>query len=737
MSRSSVGWITVKVGSAITATTGGCENDTTSCRSSTASNERSEQGTMEVLDISNPNVQLPWSSVAVCPSLVSDSQARALDQELVARRATDSKWYGFDGPRRRVQRYSFRDGDNHAHLPLPPPPTLVAIQQQLYQQTGLLATDVTVEEYTPLAHRPTELAAYDPSILSTFYAPPRTRHNHNCPCQSSPPSATSTSNESIPIDPTSKCSCFVLEIPLVIPQAPNDETESSLCFPELVQNWNQPAQQHAMCWNLQSTQHYTYVRLRHGVGMVKQGPMLWDWRSSRALAVQSVDLDSVIGEEVAPIVVRMLQFYRLATPEGEDNVLAEGEPNDRTDSFGHVPTQQGETERLRRLVEPVPPLGDLLTIIVTTSPIKSNPSTEVIERAMGTFVFGGLEFAYQCRKIIVCDGFRTQESEEVLPVSQGAERPHNKVSRRHNNDKQAMRNGIVTSQQADNYRQYKQNLRQLIADASQREQPSVFSNARLVELEERHGYGFALRHVLRNCIDTPFVCVVQHDRTFMRPTPVMATVHAMWYHTKVKYVGFSMRSNLMYRDIFLGKYGGGLHQQQQQEWNDMVLYLPQLCLSVTEYGPDGAPTEIMHVSSEKIRQNVVALAETYRGSAQAAVKKPASEENQCQLSLVPTMYWYDNVHVCDTKHYRDFVFDPSYKMCARGGFVEDKLSPVLKRTVERLGLKDGHSRFGCYLLDDHSGYFFTGHIDGGSYMSEKDRKELRASQNVTVREEQA
>jgi hypothetical protein len=69
--------------------------------------------------------------------------------------------------------------------------------------------------------------------------------------------------------------------------------------------------------------------------------------------------------------------------------------------------------------------------------------------------------------------------------------------------------------------------------------------------------------------------------------------------------------------------------------------------------------------------------------------------------------------------------------------VEDKLSPVLKRTVERLGLKDGHSRFGCYLLDDHSGYFFTGHIDGGSYMSEKDRKELRASQNVTVREEQA
>jgi hypothetical protein len=571
---------------------------------------------------------------------------------------------------------------------------LAAIQQQLYQQTGLLATDVTVEEYTPLSHRQTELAAYDPTILSTFYAPPRTQQNHNCPCLSLTPSAISTRNESIPVDVTSKCSCFVLEIPLVIP---NDE------------------------------QHYTYVRLRSGVGLVKQGPMLWDWRSSRALAVQSVD--PVVGEPVEPTVVRMLQFYRLAAPEGEDN--------DRTDSFGHVPTQQDEMERLRRLAEPVPPLGDLLTIIVTTSPIKSNPSTEVIERAMGTFVFGGLEFAHQCRKIIVCDGFRTQECEEVLPDGQGVGRPHNKVSRRHNNDKQAMRNGIVTSQQADNYLQYKQNLRRLIAEASHQEQPSVFLNAHLVELEERHGYGFALRHVLRNCIDTPFVCVVQHDRTFMRPTPVMATIHAMWHHAQVKYVGFSMRSNLMYRDIFLGKYGGGLHQQQQQEWNDMVLYLPQLCLPTTEYGTDGASTEIMHVSNEKIRQNIIALAETYRGSAQSAVRKPDRQEKHCQLSLVPTLYWYDNVHVCDTKHYRDFVFDPSYKMCARGGFVEDKLSPVLKRTVERLGLKEGHSRFGCYLLDDHSGYFFTGHIDGGSYISEKERKELRASQIVPVQEEQA
>ena len=55
------------------------------------------------------------------------------------------------------------------------------------------------------------------------------------------------------------------------------------------------------------------------------------------------------------------------------------------------------------------------------------------------------------------------------------------------------------------------------------------------------------------------------------------------------------------------------------------------------------------------------------------------------------------------------------------GFVEDKLSPVIVRTIERFGLKEGHSRFGCYLLDDHSGLFFTGHLDGGSYFTAEQR----------------
>lgn len=307
----------------------------------------------------------------------------------------------------------------------------------------------------------------------------------------------------------------------------------------------------------------------------------------------------------------------------------------------------------------------------------------------------------------MADGYRTKNVDE-------------KVTQRHANVKQAMRNGIVTEDQAENYRLYKERLKELCAAAGA---DSIFCNTRVEELDSRHGYGFALRHALQ-LVDTPYVCVIQHDRTFMRPTPIRETLAAMWQHPHIKYVGMSMRSNLMYRDIFRSKYGRNYFEQLE----DLVLRLPELQVDPTLYGPDSASIRIMLESAgDKLRENLLALREAYAGSAQCVEQQAWVQQhpsNCHQLTLTPTLFWYDNVHVCETAHYRDFCFEPSYKMVAKGGFVEDKLSPVLVRTVERLGLAQGHARFGCYLLDDHSGYFFTGHLDGGSYLTEAHRQEI-------------
>lgn len=658
------------------------------------------------LEVSNPSVPLPRSSLQVLSNFVTREQASRLHAELSEERyeqgATSE---GFDGPRRRVFSYHFNNESSGSDEI---PSTLVKLQQRLKQLTGLEASDVRIEEYQPRIRKTDGSAiSYDPKLMSTFAVSNR---EDPCPCQKRAHGF--NLNELDGNNVSSSCSCFVAEIPLLL-----NETNSS-SFQDLLQNWNLPEKRAALCWHLRSPQHWTDVRLHPNTAIIRRSELLKDWRSSRVVTTKS----SCAAEDPCAT-IRVLRFFRLPIDAASISAV---DPSLR---FGYIPSPDDEMRRIQRLQTPIPPLSDLLTIIITTSPIKSNPSTVVLERSLETFEFGGSDFAYECPKVIVCDGFRPQhDGDEQRSKS-------NKVSRKHNNTKQAMRNGIVNQEQADNYRQFKQSLKNICSAARASNEPKkLFRSATVVELEERYGYGFALRHALRHCVRTPFVCVIQHDRTFMRPTPVYETVKAMWLHSNIKYVGFSMRSNLMYKDIFLAKYS--LQQAQQQEWNDMVLRVPELRFPAKQYGPDSDSTRAMPLASTKMQKNIAALAESYKGSHQATTAGPVvldDDKNdnddaplQHQVTLTPTLFWYDNVHICETEHYRDFIFHEKYKMVARGGFVEDKLSPVIKRTVERLGLRDGHSRFGCYLLDDHSGTFFTGHLDGGNYMTHEQRQQVIA-----------
>jgi hypothetical protein len=191
---------------------------------------------------------------------------------------------------------------------------------------------------------------------------------------------------------------------------------------------------------------------------------------------------------------------------------------------------------------------------------------------------------------------------------------------------------------------------------------------------------------------------------------------------KVKYVRMSMRSNLLYFDIFSGKYRCCVVDKLRT----MILRPPEFCIGGNIYGPDGLSTnDMIPPGSDKLglakrRILLEELKKTYCGSHQCITQdewlqstlqdvtesNPSSsgsgqhssssllthntrrkmEDGYHQLSLTPTLFWYDNTHNAETAHYRDFVFNPQYKMVARGGFVEDKLSPCIIRGCERLGL---------------------------------------------------
>lgn len=611
--------------------------------------------TTDTVEVSNPHVPLP-DGLVVRDSFLSESEEAAILDSI---RDREYKWEGFDH-RRKVQHYSF-DSDFEDNETIIAPDPLLQLRTRMKQEFGHDALHVTCEEYSTYSHNGARLGEHNSKAKSTVF---ESLPGCDCPKEGK------------------ECACFVAIVPL-------QHT--------VIEHLHKPARRQTSCWKLESDLHWTDIRLSARSLFIKTHDCLWNWRHQLS------------GSPEQRGSVHILKFSHLNTSKHDTSLLH----HQHHGEFGYVPER--DTAPLPPPDAPLPPLPELLTIIITTSPVRSIPSTELIGLAMDTFNMGGEDFAFRCPKVIVCDGVRRIDSNDENG---------NSVSKKHTTVKQAMRSGIVTGNQALDYEQYKENLREMCRQNADNPK-SPFHNTIVVALDERQGFGFALRHVLLHNVHTRFCCVIQHDRTFMRPTPISQVVHAMWRHPKIKYVGMSQRSNLLYRDIFLGKYG----RAYMEELCDLIERPPELLLDATEFGPDSTSTKAMVYGSDAIRDNITALVQTYRNSRQYGTEceyreKHPIQEGKSQLTLTPTIFWYDNVHICETEHYRDFIFNPRFKMVARGGFVEDKLSPILKRNVDRLGLKEGHSRYGCFLLDDHSGMFFTGHLDGGNYIPSTERSKL-------------
>lgn len=573
------------------------------------------------------------------------------------------KWCpeGFDR-RNRVQRYSGKDMEDHFGWVFDK--ICGASDQASISLRRPL--ELVITEHTPSSCR---------SIVNTF------DQRELCSCQQQ----------------QQQCQCYVAQLTLV------NNTIYSI---------EKPVERDLECWDLEEPAK-TILLEQNGV-IIKTGESLWEWRGRISDITDAKSCDEVNSSNKG-------------WKKGQKK-LAHSNKRSVTLSFrGILPpeppsiSKQMESCSLTDEIKQQIPLAKLLTIIVTTSPIRSNPSTELLERTFDTFQFAGNEFAYECPKVIVCDGCRVLEDGTDANTHSDEKKDDDppKITRKYANVKQTLRNGIATQDQAKNYTEFKKRLHKLCADSQNTQ--SAFCNTTVVELEERHGYGFALRHALYNVVDTPYVCVIQHDRTFMRPTPIQEVVSAMKSREEIKYVGMSMKSNLNYFDIFSSKYS----RRACAELRTMIVRPEELNIGENGYGPNGhSIANMVEPPSQKRRQLRDVARETYKASHQNIVyeewvesmsNRGVNQDGFHQLSLTPTLFWYDNTHIVRTEHYRDFIFNPTFKMVARGGFVEDKLSPVMIRSCERLGLKDGHAKFGCYILDDHSGDVFTGHLDGGSY----------------------
>lgn len=168
----------------------------------------------------------------------------------------------------------------------------------------------------------------------------------------------------------------------------------------------------------------------------------------------------------------------------------------------------------------VPPAHDL-TIIVTTSPIRSNPSTAMIEDCVRAFSLAdGLQ---SCHKIIVCDGCNVT------------------------NGKNQFKKGKVTADDASRYGAF-------VAALTNLAETHALPNTSVLPLLRRSGFAQAIKTALEH-VKTTFVMVVQHDQHIMRNFNVASGLQALRnYPDQVKYLGLLSNSTINYAPTVRSKF---------------------------------------------------------------------------------------------------------------------------------------------------------------------------------------
>jgi hypothetical protein len=166
-------------------------------------------------------------------------------------------------------------------------------------------------------------------------------------------------------------------------------------------------------------------------------------------------------------------------------------------------------------------VDNLLTVVITSSPVRSNPSTRMLLESLASLDRnGGLS---RCRKLIMCDGFKVrQRSQRKL--------------------------GVVTDDEADLYRSFVREVASLCREHA------AFRRTRVVRLARRQGSAFAIREAVEAHVQTPFVIIVPHDCVIARPVRLDAVANVMHANPhRVRYVKLVGASTANYADAVLSQ----------------------------------------------------------------------------------------------------------------------------------------------------------------------------------------
>ncbi|KAK4248071.1 hypothetical protein C7999DRAFT_13961 [Corynascus novoguineensis] len=309
--------------------------------------------------------------------------------------------------------------------------------------------------------------------------------------------------------------------------------------------------------------------------------------------------------------------------------------------------------------------ADLLTLIITTSPTPSAPSTDLLSQILASFREHCRQLT-ECRVIVVLDTYD------------------------HISSTARLKKGHVTAEGARKYVEYKSNVKRLILheygsgelghceeDLVQEYDEAEFGSTAyaqqtntvpltvtktedgritFIEPLQRLGFGLAVRSALR-LTETPYVWIQQHDWALVSDIPLRPLLAIMRQHSQPD-------------EAHLDRFGA------------VKVPIKYVCFPSVRM--------VEYARSDHVMQFPALRALTNLHKQNFTV--PSETGNATKIPLTPLFFWHDKPHVAETEHYLAQVF-PTRASLPRGAFIEDTIGHRA-----RTEMKDGQWRkWACWL----------------------------------------
>lgn len=162
-------------------------------------------------------------------------------------------------------------------------------------------------------------------------------------------------------------------------------------------------------------------------------------------------------------------------------------------------------------------LTSLVTVIVTSSPSRRHPSTELLETLFESLKF--IDGLYECPRIILLDGYNIKENQEV-------------------------KRGRVSQKMATAYEEYCLRIVTKFENAS----------CRVMKSATHLGFAFSVKIGLQQ-VKTPYAFILQHDRVFCRQFGHLPRLlEMMELYTHIRYIGFPCPSSRTHASQIISRY---------------------------------------------------------------------------------------------------------------------------------------------------------------------------------------